>query len=151
SYSNELVVKHATASRTVLRSEWYQRIFPATRIGEKDTELDVMTTRRGGRFATSLGGGLTGRGGDLFIIDDPQKPEDVMSEVSRPRAASWFQSTFMSRLNDKQESAIILLMQRLHVDDLAGTLLEKGGWVHFNIPAIAEEEQTFPLYSGGTY
>ena len=149
SYSHELATKHAIDCRAVMQSDWYQRLFPMTRIGEKNTEMDFRTTQRGGRFATSVGGTLTGRGGDLFVIDDPQKPDEAMSEASRTRANAWFESTLMSRLNDKQKSAIVMVMQRLHVDDIAGLVLEKGGWSHLDIPAIADEEQTFRLYSGG--
>ena len=150
SYSHELATKHAIDCRAVMQSDWYQRLFPMTRIGEKNTEMDFMTTQRGGRFATSVGGTLTGRGGDLFVIDDPQKPDEAMSEASRTRANAWFELTLISRLNDKQKSAIVMVMQRLHVDDVAGLVLEKGGWSHLDIPAIADEEQTFRLYSGGT-
>src|SRR5205085_2466855 len=78
SYSEQLAVKHANDCRHVMRSDWYRSAFPRTRISsEKNTEVDFMTTQRGGRFTTSVGGTLTGRGGDLFIIDDPVKPEEA--------------------------------------------------------------------------
>ena len=68
-----------------------------------------------------MGGNLlTGRGGDLIIIDDPIKPEEAMSESRRSAANEWFDRTLYARLNDKRHGVIILIMQRLHVEDLAG-------------------------------
>ncbi len=146
SYSQDLATKHHNDCRTVMSSSWYRRIFPATSISsEKNTESELLTTRRGGRLATSVGGTLTGRGGNLFIFDDPMKPEEAMSEASRNRVVQWFRTTALSRLNMKVEDAIVVVMQRLHVDDLAGVLLEAGGWEHLNLPAIAEEFQDIPI------
>ena len=143
SYSNDLAIKHANDFRAVLNSSWYRRIFPETRISrDKDTQTETMTTLRGYRMATSLGGTLTGRGARLIILDDPQKPDEALSEAHRNRAAQWFDSTLQTRLDNKPQGAVILVMQRLHEDDLAGQLLEKGGWDHLRIPAIAEREES---------
>jgi len=129
-----------------MRSKLYRRIFPATRISHaKDTETEVMTTGRGSRLATSVGGTLTGRGGDLLIIDDPLKPQDAHSESARESLKRWYSNTLLSRLDHKTEGSIILVMQRLHPDDLAGHLLEQGGWAHLNLPAIAEQESSVRL------
>ena len=86
----------------------------------------------------------------IFSSSTIRKSRTRHVEASRTRANAWFELTLMSRLNDKQKSAIVMVMQRLHVDDVAGLVLEKGGWSHLDIPAIADEEQTFRLYSGGT-
>ena len=126
--------------------------FPATRISKhKSADLDFETTRRGGRLATSVGGTLTGRGGSLIIIDDPQKPADATSEKRRAATRDWFRNTLSSRLDDPRNDAIVVVMQRLHVDDLAGHLIESGGWTHLNLPAIAMEEQTIELSGGRRY
>jgi hypothetical protein len=70
----------------VMNSGWYRRIFPGTRVDPaKNTETEVMTTKRGFRLSTSVGGTLTGRGGNLIIIDDPIKPADAMSDTTRER------------------------------------------------------------------
>jgi predicted phage terminase large subunit-like protein len=133
-----------------MQSEIYRRVFPLTRIGsEKNTETDFMTTQRGGRFATSTGGTLMGRGGDIFILDDVMNPEEAMSDTLRAKVVNWFQATLLSRLNDKRNSAIIVVMQRLHVDDLVGVLLKGDGWYHLDLPAIADQVEAVPLYSGG--
>src|SRR5947209_15430945 len=112
-----------------MRSAWYQQCFPRTRIDKaKDTESEVRTTERGYRLATSVGGTLTGRGGDLIIIDDPIKPQDAQSKSTRERTIHWYENTLLSRLDDKVAGAIVLVMQRLHMEDLSGVLLEKGGF-----------------------
>jgi predicted phage terminase large subunit-like protein len=94
---------------------------------------------------------LTGRGGNVVIIDDPMNPKQAMSEASRTNVKEWFKGTLLSRLNMKTEDAIIVVMQRLHVDDLVGNLLEQGGWEHLDLPAIAQEPQRIPLGGGRFY
>lgn len=149
SYSQELSSKHHVDCRTIMHSGWYRRIFPAARISsEKNNESEFLTTQRGGRLATSTAGMLIGRGGSIFILDDLMKPEEAMSDSSRGRILHWFRTTLLTRLNMKAEDAIIVIMQRLHVEDLAGILLEAGGWEHLNLPAIAEEMQDIPVGPG---
>jgi predicted phage terminase large subunit-like protein len=146
SYSESLARKHANDCRALMRSNLYRRIFPATRISQvKDTETEVMTTARGSRLATSVGGTLTGRGGNLLIIDDPLKPQDAHSESAREALKQWYSNTLLSRLDHKTDGAIIVVMQRLHPDDLVGHLLDQGGWAHLNLPAVAEEESIVRL------
>jgi hypothetical protein len=70
SYGNDLAAKLARDTRAVMQSPWYRRVFPRTRL-IRSAELDLETTQRGGRLATSVGGAVTGRGGNLLIIDDP--------------------------------------------------------------------------------
>ena len=83
SYSGDLAKKHANDFRAVAESHWYRELFPGMRIGQKDSEGEIELTARGFRLATSVGGTLTGRGGDLVIIDDPLKPDDAYSDVKR--------------------------------------------------------------------
>ena len=149
SYAQELSLKHALDCRAVMEAAWYQEIFPLTRIHpERNTQLEVMTTKRGFRLATSVGGTLTGRGGNIIILDDPHKPEEVLSDTRREAVKNWVGSTLYSRLDDKAEDAIILIQQRLHEDDLAGHFLGQGGWTHLNLPAIAEERQEIAIGDG---
>jgi len=76
-------------------------------------------------MATSVGGVLTGLGADLILIDDPFKPSDAMSESRRLSGNEWFDGTLYSRLNDKTKGAIVIVMQRLHEDDLVGHVLKQ--------------------------
>jgi len=149
SYSEGLARKHANDGRALMRSPLYARAFPNTRIDAgKDTELEVATTKRGFRLATSVGGTLTGRGGNLLIIDDPLKPQEAQSETARDNLRQWYTNTLLSRLDNKAEDAIVVVMQRLHVDDLVGHLLEHGGFDHLDLPAMAEVDEAIPLGPG---
>jgi predicted phage terminase large subunit-like protein len=141
SYSQELSNKHARECRALMETPFYRELFPDTKLNpRRTTECDFMTTQRGGRLATSVGGTLTGRGGDIIIIDDPIKPADAASERMREATIEWADHTLMSRLNDKRKGAIIVVMQRLHDDDLSGHFLRRGNWVHLKIPAVAQRE-----------
>lgn len=140
SYAADLSRKLANDCRTIMQQDWYRRIFPGTRLRRGSAgEMDFRTTAGGGRFSTSVGGTLTGRGGDIIVIDDPIKPDEAMSETTRANTLGWYRNTLVSRLNDKQRGAIVLVMQRLHEEDLAGYLLEAEEWQHLSLPAIADE------------
>ena len=139
SYSADLAAKHARDCRAVMTAPWYQRVFPSTRLDPtKSAEAEFMTTQRGFRLATSTGGTLTGRGGNIIVIDDPLKPTDAHSDARRLDLQQWYSNTLLSRLDDKSTGAIVLVMQRLHVDDLAGYLMQQEGWEVLSLPAIAE-------------
>ena len=146
SYSGDLATKLHRDCRTVMTSNFYRRLFPGTGIGNKNTENELETQRGGGRYATSVGGTLTGRGGNLIIIDDPIKPDDAMSRTARQNAWDWFTGTVGSRLDNKAQDAMMVIMQRLHVDDLAGRLIDHGGWDELVIPAIAETRQELRIW-----
>ncbi len=142
-----------TISAPVLASDWYRDLFLATRISShKDTESEIELTLRGYRLATSIGGTLTGRGGDLIVIDDPLKPIDALSDLRRGTVNQWYANTLLSRLDNKRLGAIIIVMQRVHMEDLTGFVLAQGeAWTHLNLPAIAEIDETVPLGSGREY
>jgi predicted phage terminase large subunit-like protein len=149
SYSNDLAAKHAADCRAVMQAAWYKALFPSTQLSAlKNQESNYETTNRGYRYATSVGGTLTGRGGNLIIIDDPLKPEDAMSETKREAVNAWYSRTLLSRLNNKAQDAIILVQQRLHLDDLAGHVEALEDWVTLRLPAIAEENAQIPLGLG---
>jgi predicted phage terminase large subunit-like protein len=150
SYSHELAATFARQFRTLVASDWYRAVFPGMRLA-KDTETECETTRGGGRFAVPVGGSFTGRGADVVIIDDPMKADDAQSEKARRAVNDWYGTTLLSRLDDKETGAIILVMQRLHEDDLAGKLLREGNWSHLDLPAIAQEEQEIPIGPGRVY
>jgi len=89
---------------------------------ERDTDREIATTKRGKRIATSIDGTLTGLGGNLIIIDDPLKLGDAMSEAVRARVIEWYRSTLLSRGDDKTTTRIVVVMQRVHQNDLVGYL-----------------------------
>lgn len=146
SYGQELANKHALDCRTILSSKWYQQAFPATKLSpERQALPEFMTTRLGFRLSTSVGGVLTGRGADFIIIDDPLKPDEALSETQRCAVNSWFANTLYSRLNDKRAGRIILIMQRLHEDDLVGHILAMEKWKLIRLPAIADCDETHAI------
>jgi len=141
SYAHSLSVKHSTDCRLVMQSPWYQRIFSATQLSNDQNEKDkYVTTARGHRIAVSVGGAATGEGGNILIVDDPLNPMQAMQQSARTTANEWFDHTFSSRLDDKRNGVIVVVMQRLHVDDLSGHLLKKSGWTLLSLPAIAEQD-----------
>src|SRR5262249_10084967 len=90
-------------------------------------------------------------GGNPRIIDGPLKLGDAMSEAVRTRVIGWYRSTSLSRADDKTTARIVLVMQRVHQDDLAGYLQEQGGFELLNLPAIAQRNETYALGDGRTY
>jgi hypothetical protein len=131
---------------------WYKDVFPSTVLSPiKNTASEFDTTIHGKRIATSLGGTLTGRGGDFIIIDDINKAADFTSASSRETANQWFDNTLQSRLNSMKDGCIIVVQQRIHADDLAGHILMKGDWVHLNLPAIGQEEQYIAINDNENY
>ena len=152
SYSGDLAKKHANDFRAVIETPWYQATFPGMRSGSKDSEGEIELTGRGSRLATSVGGTLTGRGGAIVIIDDPLKPDDAMSETKRSAVNQWFTNTLLSRLDDKRTGAIVIVMQRVHMDDLTGFVLSHSDeWEILNLPAIATVDETVPLWGHRVY
>ena len=143
SYGQDLSDKLAADTRNIMQSSWYQKLFGVSLAGARPPIADFKTKAGGGRFATSIGGVLTGRGGDIIMIDDPLKPDEALSEVTRQNANNWISHTAMSRMNDKKTGAVIIIMQRLHEDDLVGYVQELGEWEVISLPAIAESEQHF--------
>ncbi len=140
-YGQDLSDKVARDCRAVMASEWYQSLFPTRLASPRPPFHELATTEGGFRLATSVGGVLTGRGADVILIDDPLKPTDAMSESRRRAANDWFDSTLYSRLNDKTKGAIVIVMQRLHEDDLTGYVLKSGGFDVVSFSAIAETDE----------
>src|SRR5262249_43730013 len=108
---------------------------------ERQAVPEFETTAQGFRIATSVGGVLTGRGADIIIIDDPLKPDEALSQAQRQAANEWYDHTLYSRLNDKVSGAIVLVMHRLHEDDLAGHVVAREDWDVVRLPAIAEADE----------
>src|SRR5260370_13425750 len=151
SYVDDLSAKNASDFRSIVHSSWYKRAFPNMRIA-RSTEGELITTKRGFRKSTSVSGPLTGLGGDLFIIDDPQKPADAQSEARRNTLNQWVSNTLMSRLDNKETGAVIVGMQRVNMDDLSGFLSSTADdWEGLSLPAIAEVDERIPIGIGEFY
>jgi predicted phage terminase large subunit-like protein len=141
SYSQTLSRKHSVDTRVILQSEWFKELFPKFQFSEDfNTKDKYITSERGHRIATAVDGSLTGEGGDFLICDDALNAVDMHSKLAIESANNWFDQSFITRLNSKENGVIVVIMQRLHENDLTGHLLKKGGWHHLIIPAEFSEE-----------
>jgi predicted phage terminase large subunit-like protein len=148
SYAQDLADKHAGDCRSLIQSPFYRELFPGVRFSSRRPALnDFTTTEKGFRLSTSVGGVLTGRGADFIIIDDPLKPDEALSETQRNTVNGWFDHTVVSRQNNKTTCCIVLIMQRLHEDDLVGHVLKHGDWEVLSFPAIAETDEIYTVPS----
>src|SRR5438552_3396992 len=145
SYAQDLADKLARDCRSIVMSSWFRQIFPTRLAPHRQAVQEFITTRQGYRLATSTGGVLTGRGADIILIDDPLKPEEALSAALRQAANAWFVHTLYSRLNDKRCGAIVIIMQRLHEDDLVGHVLALEPWEVLSFPAIAEADEVHQI------
>ena len=142
SYGQRLSNTFARGCRAVMSSAWYRALFPTRLASPRAPLAELATTAGGFRLATSVGGVLTGRGADVIVIDDPMKPAEAVSARRRAAVNDWFDGTLYPRLNDKAKGAIVIVMHRLHEDDLVGHVLAHEGWEVVAFPAIAEEDET---------
>ncbi len=148
--TKELAADFEAATKTLVASQRCRALFPHLKLEGRARDLHLP--HGGRRIAAVVGGTLIGRGADLIVIDDPIAPSQVHDAAKRNAVKKWFDAKVIQRLNDKKTGAVIVLMQRLHVDDLSGHLL--GGeqpWVHLSIPAIAVADERWKLSSGRTY
>ncbi|MDI3337934.1 phage terminase large subunit [Defluviimonas aestuarii] len=146
SYGASLSETFSRQSRHLMLTEWYRAVFPDLQIDPAKASVEeLLTTKAGLRLSTSIGGALTGKGGDMLIIDDPMKADEVASETRREAVWDWFNSTAVTRLNSPNEGAIIVVAQRLHEDDLAGRLIATGDWDVLELPAIETRKREIHL------
>jgi len=169
SYSDSLALDNSEAVRDLILSDEYQYFFPLTVKADSKSKKKWYTAEGGGVYATSCAGQITGFGagimeedneaidefvsdielmegfGGAFIIDDPIKPEDSESMVIREGINLRFDTTFRSRVNSRK-TPFIIVMQRVHSDDLTGYLLknEPGEWDVLSLPALKDDGE--PLW-----
>lgn len=137
SYNSDLAEKVNMDSRQVINTDWYQEIFPGTKIAaDQNQKWRFLTTKQGHRTAVSVGGKVTGFGADVIQIDDPESPNEAMSDATRRSTNLWIRQNLMTRFNDRRKEKVVIVQQRVHEDDTTGNLLEDGGWTHLKLPAI---------------
>lgn len=146
SYNNDLAQSFSLKCRGLMQEPFYKATFPAMQFDPKKNAItEFHTTKKGIRLATSMQGTMTGKGGDIVILDDPMKAQDTHSQAARDAVFETYQNTIATRLDDPKTGAIIVVGQRLHEDDLLGRLKQSGNWEVLSLPALATEEQTFDL------
>lgn len=124
--------------RRLIESDWYQERWP---LELRRRTLDIVENVRGGKRQHTAFGSLMGERADRLLIDDPHSIDDAESELDRERAIRNFRETGVLRLNDPVKSAIVIIMQRLHMLDLCGTILELGlRYVHLRLPMRFEAD-----------
>jgi len=142
SYSASLSTGLSVQARRLILSDWYKKHFPNVELSIDQKQKTKFSTPNGGlRYSTSTGGTVTGMGGDIIIIDDPQNPQEARSDKERDNANRFFNETLRSRLNNPDKGVFIVIMQRLHENDLTGNILEndKDNWEHISLPAELSE------------
>lgn len=142
-YSYKLMKDHALGFNRLMNSNWYRSIFPNT-IVERESVEYLRTTQGGCRFATTVGGQITGVGGKFIIIDDPLNAQNGNSFVKREKVNEWFDVALPTRKNN-EEGAIIIIAQRLHENDLCGHVLKQNNWTLLKLPAIAHEDERYEI------
>ncbi len=154
SYSKRLATSNAYDIRAMMQHETYRSIFPWISLQDDSKAKDEFRTSKGGIvYATGADGTITGYGagkmregfGGAIIIDDPHKAGEATSPIMRQNVIDWYQTTIQSRLN-KIDTPIIVIMQRLHEEDLSGWLLGGGSgekWDSLVIPARDPDGSSF--------
>lgn len=143
SYEQGLATRDMVRCRDLLRSEWYQTRWPLPFKEDQDQKTYYENTSTGWRFAASVRAALTGYRGDRIIVDDPHSVKGAESDAEREESLRWFAETLPTRLNKQNESAIVVIMQRLHQRDISGLILEElgGDWVHLCLPMEYEPDR----------
>ncbi|WP_430397423.1 phage terminase large subunit [Ferrovibrio sp.] len=151
SYSSVLAKDLTRLFRRLIGTPFYQSLFPSCAITQSN-DLETHLAKGGFRAAVSLDGSLTGRGGDMIIIDDPQNAGDMGTQIGRDHFKTIYDDALYSRLDDKSTGRIVLVTQRLHEDDATAHLLTKSeGWHHLKLPSLAQQDEAIPLGGDKTY
>ena len=149
SYSGDLSEGFNRDRSRLVESDWFQRMFPDKVKLIRNTQQEIENEVGGKMTATSTGGTATGKGAHDIIVDDPLNPQQAASELEMAGANTFFDETLRTRLSDQTQGPIVIIMQRLGVEDLTGHVLAKepGVWTHVKLTMEAEEEEThvFPI------
>lgn len=152
SYSLALAKEHSLNFKEIIESTWYRELFPNVELHpRRNTGEEIWTSKLGGRRAVSPGSSTTGFGAEFIIIDDIIDSQNVHSEVERANVKQYIDGTLLSRFNDQGTGRVIAIQQRLHEDDPAAYLINKGTFEHLNLTAIAEEEEQYELKNGDVW
>ena len=139
-YAGDLSIRDSLKCRRLIQSAWYQErwghLYRLT--GDQNVKSRFENDKTGYRIATSVSGGNTGEGGDYIVVDDPHNVVEGESEAERQTVLLWWDEVMSTRMNDPKSGRRVVVMQRVHESDLAGHLLEKGGWHHLCLPARYE-------------
>jgi len=138
SYSEKNALHDSLRVKRLVECAWFQRLWPISIMGDQNAKSKFENDKMGRREARPFES-LTGGRADCLIIDDPHSVDDAKSQARRMSAVSTFLSAIPNRVNDLKKSCIIVVMQRLHEDDVSGAILDRPGlgYTHLSIPMIA--------------
>jgi predicted phage terminase large subunit-like protein len=146
--SARLAEKLARPIRAILQAKWYRNIFP-TRIKKGHGEATNFATVDGGEvFAASIHANITGRGGDIIILDDPHDTNDAGNPHQLAKAIGRFNKNVKSRLNNHRTGRFLVIAHRVSEADLSAHLLARGGWQHVVLPFLATRDETYKTDCG---
>lgn len=137
SYAESLAIRDSVKCRQVIQSNYFQGNWGDRfrLVDDQNEKKKYVNDKSGHRISTSPAGRGTGEGGDIIVCDDPHKVMEVESDVQRQAVLDWWDGEMSSRGNDPKTVAKIIVMQRVHEEDLSGHVLEQGGYVHLKLPA----------------
>jgi len=138
SYALNLAERDNYYARTILQTEWYQKNFGVSISSEQGAKVNFDNTSMGGLRAISVGGATTGFRGDFLILDDAHNSSEGESDAKRSEAVQWFLETFQTRVNDLDNSPIVVVGQRIHEEDVYAAAIDLG-YEHLNIPMEWDE------------
>jgi predicted phage terminase large subunit-like protein len=149
SYCDQLSRDFSNRFRDLMWSDAYRALFPDAVIAPNGASLsEVRLTSMGYRLATTVQGPATGKGAHFIIVDDPFKAVEAASDSVRNGVYDWFKGSLMTRFDNPAEGAVVVVMQRLHQDDLIGRLRDEGGWEYLAMPGEFFEKTVYDLGDG---
>ena len=141
--SASLAEKHARAIRSILRAPWYRATFRTRLLKGHGSATHFVTTAGGEVYAASIHANVTGRGGDIILIDDPHDTDDAGKRQPLDDVIERYNKNVKSRLNNHRTGRILLVAHRVSEDDLTAHLLARGGWEHVVLPVVATRDHTY--------
>jgi len=147
SYSQILTLRDSTKCRRLIESPWYQGLWGDRfhLMADQNTKSRFDNDKGGSRLSTSVGSSLTGEGGNIIVVDDPNAAQEAHSEATIATTIEWWDGALSTRLNNAKTGAFVVIQQRLGEEDLTGHILSKevGEWTHLCLPMRFEPERSF--------
>lgn len=153
SYAQSLSLRDSVKTRRLIESPWYQKHWGKRFVltGDQNTKVRFENDKGGYRLATSVGGALTGEGAAIIVCDDPHNAVEMESELVRQTTLEWWDESLSTRLNDQRTGAYVVIMQRLHQEDLTGHIMtrESENWTWLMLPMEHELDRHCTTYVHG--
>jgi predicted phage terminase large subunit-like protein len=147
SYADKLSLRDSVKCRRLIESPWYQKLWGDRfkLMSDQNTKHRFTNDKGGERLITSIGAGVTGEGGNVIVIDDPNAANEVVSEANIETTLDWWRTVMPTRINDAILSAFVIIQQRLAENDLTGHIQENEseGWTQLILPGRYEPERSY--------